>query len=129
MQIWRRTGDIQFVIRFASQCSRTSPHPLPSSPYCIVKKSSTTPLSTRREIYKREIKYSIPLLRSLSLVTDLHRRHNLVWVVLMLHSISVSLRNCKFAPVAFSLNNFVPAVLPPLWLFIAARVSDIHDGL
>ena len=86
------------------------PHPLPLSPYCIVKKSSTTPLSTRKEIYKREIKYSLPLLRSLSLVTDPPSSSQFgmggLNAPFLIFPISVSLRNCKIAPVTFSsLNN------------------------
>ena len=83
------------------------PHPLPSSPYCIVKKSSTTPLPTRKKIHKKEIKYS---LSSLSLVTDPQSSSQSgmggLNAQILVFPTSVSLRNCIIAPVAFStLNN------------------------
>jgi len=112
------------------------PHPLPSSPYCIVKESSTTPLSTRKEIYKREIKYSLPLalLRSLSLATDPPSSSQSgmggLNAPFLIFPISVSLRNCKIAPVAFSLNNsfflrcFHPSFLP--MVFHSTLISVFH---
>jgi len=85
------------------------PHPLPTSPYCIVKKSSTTPHSTRKEIHKREIKYPIPL-RSSPLATDPPSSSQSgmggLDAPFLVFPISVPPRNRKIAPVAFpSVNN------------------------